>query len=267
MAARGAARGVRRADRPGRRRRAGAGRDAARGERSTPWLGIDAAAVAGGERISYTKSAAEAVGARGRRARTAPMPRSCSSPRRSRRSWPSRATATSCPRSRPTSIPRPSPGSCSTRTSGRPTSRRPMTDLNSSDRLVPRTATERPPRPQGRDRARRARPVRRVLAPRAPLAPQADPVRPRRARRLLGLGALPAPLRRPRLGGPRPQPAQPLLVADRGPGHARHRVLHGGRRRRRWSGSGPSVGRRGPRDGRPARAQGHRAGAGRPPTC
>ena len=47
----------------------------------------------------------------------------------------------------------------------------------------------------------------------------------------MGLGALPAPLRGPRLGGPRPQPAQPLLVADGGPDDARRRVIHRGRRR------------------------------------
>ena len=35
----------------------------------------------------------------------------------------------------------------------------------------------------------------------------------------------------PRLGGPRPQPAQPLLVADRRPGDAVVRHLHRGRRR------------------------------------
>ena len=67
-------------------------------------------------------------------------------------------------------------------------------------------------RPQGRDRAPRARPVHRVVAARAPLAPPAAPVRPRRARRIVGLGALPRLLRRSRLGGPRAQPAQPLLV-------------------------------------------------------
>ena len=56
------------------------------------------------------------------------------------------------------------------------------------------------------------------------IAPQAAPVRPRRARRFVGLGALPRVLRVARLGGPRPQPAQPLLVADGRPddAHVRH---------------------------------------------
>ena len=101
----------------------------------------------------------------------------------------------------------------------------------------PAPRLERPARPQGRDRARRARPVHRVVAARAALATQADPVRPRRARRVVGVGALPPPLRRPRLGGPRAQPAQPLLVADRGP---RRRSTSGPTPRtssRRWSGS------------------------------
>ena len=48
----------------------------------------------------------------------------------------------------------------------------------------------------------------------AALAPPAPALRPRRADRLLDLGALPLLLRQPRLGGPRPQPAQPLLVRD-----------------------------------------------------
>ena len=76
----------------------------------------------------------------------------------------------------------------------------------------PHRAVQRPARPQGRDRDRRPRPVHRVVAARAAVAAQAGPVRPRRARRIVGLGALPPPLRRPRLGGPRAQPAQPLLV-------------------------------------------------------
>ena len=68
--------------------------------------GIDAAAVAGGERITYIKSARRPRGwsRHPRRARTPP---SCWSQRPSRPSWPSPATATSCPRNRPTSIPRP----------------------------------------------------------------------------------------------------------------------------------------------------------------
>ena len=44
-----------------------------------------------------------------------------------------------------------------------------------------------------------------------------------------------------RLGGSRPQPAQPLLVADRRPGDALVRHLHRGRRRARSSGSAPNV--------------------------
>ena len=43
-------------------------------------LGIDAAALAGGERIAYTKSAAEAARARSPPAMTVPTPRSSSSP-------------------------------------------------------------------------------------------------------------------------------------------------------------------------------------------
>ena len=101
--------------------------------------GIDAAAVAGGERIRYTKSAAEAV-SWSRPAPTVPTPRSSSSRRPSARSSTSPPRATSCPRNRPTSIPRPSPGSCSTRTSGGPTAG-PMTDPTSSDRLRDRTVT------------------------------------------------------------------------------------------------------------------------------
>ena len=92
-------------------------------------------------------------------------------------------------------------------------------------------ADQRPAGPQGRDRAPRARHLHRVVAARATLAPQAAAVRPRRARRLVALGALPRLLRGARLGGPRPQPAQPLLVADRGPGDALVRHLHRGRRR------------------------------------
>ena len=47
-------------------------------------------------------------------------------------------------------------------------------------------------------------------------------------------------LRRARLGGPRPQPAQPSLVADGGPDHAVIRYVHGGRGRRRSNGSAPA---------------------------
>ena len=73
---------------------AGAGRDAARAARSTRSLGIDAAAVAGGERIAYTKSAAEALAlvdaGDGRRRRRVPARADA----RSRRSSRSPATAT-----------------------------------------------------------------------------------------------------------------------------------------------------------------------------
>ena len=79
-------------------------------------------------------------------------------------------------------------------------------------------AAQRPAGPQGRDRAPRSRPLHRVVAARAALAAQAAAVRPRRAGRIVALGALPRLLRRARLGGPRAQPAQPLLVADRRPG-------------------------------------------------
>ena len=125
-------------------------------------------------------------------------------------------------------------------------------------------AGQRPPGPQGRDRARRARAVRRVVAARAAVASEAAAVHPRRAGRLVGLGALSRVLRRTRLGGPRAQPAQPLLVADRGPGDAVVRHLHGGRRR-----DARSVRvrrrRRRSRDGWPAGAQGRRADADRRP--
>ena len=70
------------------------------------------------------------------------------------------------------------------------------------------------------------------MAPRATFAAQAAAVRPRRARRLVGLGALPRLLRGAWLGGSRPQPAQPLLVADRRPDDALVRHLHRGCRRR-----------------------------------
>src|SRR6185295_2728758 len=112
----------------------------------------------------------------------------------------------------PTSIPRPSPGSCSTPTSGRPNGR--THDRSDLLRPTPRPhrVVERPARPQGRDRARRSRPVHRVVAARAAVATQADPVRSRGARWVVGLGALPPPLRGTRLGGSRAQPAQPLLV-------------------------------------------------------
>ena len=63
-----------------------------------------------------------------------------------------------------------------------------------------------------------------------------------------------------RLGGPRPQPAQPLLVADRRSVDAVVRHVHRGRRR----GARPARpdDRRGrPRHGRPAGAQGRRADA------
>ena len=57
--------------------------------------------------------------------------------------------------------------------------------------LAPRAAPadQRPPGPQGRDRAARARPLHRVVAAGASLAAQAAAVRARRARRLVGSGS------------------------------------------------------------------------------
>ena len=87
------------------------------------------------------------------------------------------------------------------------------------DELARRAAAlgrrQRPADPQGRDRGSRARALRRVVDAGAAFAAPAAALRPRRADRLVGLGALSLVLREPRLGGPRPQPAQPLLVADR----------------------------------------------------
>ena len=90
-------------------------------------------------------------------------------------------------------------------------SRSPSTILS----RAPGAAGQRPAGAQGRDRAARPRHLHRVVAARAPVATQAAAVHPRRAGRLVGLGALPRLLRRSRLGGPRAEPAQPLLVADR----------------------------------------------------
>ena len=74
-------------------------------------------------------------------------------------------------------------------------------------------------------------PLHRVVAAGASLATQAAALPARRADRLVAVGAVPRLLRRARLGGPRPQPAQPLLVADGGPGAALVRHVHRGRRR------------------------------------
>ena len=82
----------------------------------------------------------------------------------------------------------------------------------------------------------RARHLHRVVVAGTPVAAQTAAVRPRRARRLVAVGALPRVLRQPRLGRPRPQPAQPLLVADGRPDVTLLRQLH--RRRRR--GDGPA---------------------------
>ena len=136
-----------------------------------------------------------------------------------------------------------------------------MTDPTSSDRLVPRTADERPTRPQGRDRACRARTLRRVLAPE------------RRSRRK------PILFVHGELGGSWVWERFLHHFAGRGweghalnlrnhfwsqtadPGHARHRVLHRGCRRGDGAAGSQRGGRRA-RHGRAARAQGHRAGSG-----
>ena len=106
-----------------------------------------------------------------------------------------------------------------------------MTDLTSSDRLLPRTATSgRPVRKDEIELAERGLYVESWLPER----------RSRRKPILFVHGELGGSWVWERflhhvagrgLGGPRPQPAQPLLVADGRPGHPRHRVLHGGRRR------------------------------------
>ena len=115
------------------------------------------------------------------------------------------------------------------------------------------------PDPQGRDRAPRARALHRVVAARAALAPQAAAVRPRRAGRLVGLGALPRLLRVARLGRPRPQPAEPLLVADRRSGRAVVRDRTSRTSSAALERLGPTTVVDRPRDGRAARAQGRRA--------
>ncbi len=192
-------------------------------------------------RSTYTKSAAEAIDARRRAAPTAPTPRSCSSRRpvasivavaaRRRRHAPEVDLLLPEGPDRPRHQP------------ARMVSPLPDQTPDADPRPGPAAADQRPAGPQGRDRAPRSRALHRVLAAGAPLPAQAAAVRPRRAHRLVALGALPRLLRRARLGGPRPQPAQPLLVADRGPGAALVRHLHRGRRRRaraarperRWS--------------------------------
>ena len=144
-----------------------------------------------------------------------------------------------------------------------------MTD-STPDQILARAQVarrQRPADPQGRDRAPRSRDLHRVVAARAAVPAQAAAVRPWRARRVVALGALPRLFRGPRLGGSRPQPAQPLLVPDGRPDDALIRHLHRGRRRRARPvrlGSG----RRRTWHGRPARPEGRRTdadGGTRPP--
>src|SRR5512146_2168964 len=88
---------------------------------------------------------------------------------------------------------------------------------------------ERATRSQGRDRDPRSRPVHRVVAAGATVAAAAAAPHPRRAGRVVAVGALHGLLRRPRMGGSRPQPPEPLLVAVRGSGDALVRHLPRGR--------------------------------------
>ena len=132
-------------------------------------------------------------------------------------------------------------------------------------RVRERPRRRRPARPQGRDRARRAGDLHRVVAARAPLAATAALLVHGELAGCWALGALPPLLRRPGLGGPRPQPAEPLLVEDGRAAGPLVRDLPGRR------GRGPGAGRAGrgrdrARDGRPPGPQGRRrTGPGRRP--
>ena len=114
--------------------------------------------------------------------------------------------------------------------------------------------------PQGRADRRRSRPVHRVVAARAALASQAAVPVARRARRLVAVAPVPGLFRATRLGGPRAEPARPLLVRDGRLRRARLRHVPRGRPGRREH-DVATADRGRPRHGRAAGDEARRAAA------
>ena len=187
-------------------------------------VGVDAAALAAGGRLLYVKDAREAValvdGRRGRE-RLPAGPDAGGGRDAGRRGR--RGDAAEVDLLLPQGADRPAVRSARVVVDGTdracgPTARR-------ARRWHAAGQTPGPAGPQGRDRHRGARPLHRVVAARAPVAAPAALPAPRRARRFVAVGALPGLLRAARLGGPRPQPARPLLVGHGRPREPRLRQL------------------------------------------